>query len=78
MKIINLDALQLIKDHEQVMTLVTDQTLTPQQRESLESLDNLLSELRQGLIKDGGVRIAATQLESARDLDRKLMAELQD
>ena len=51
---------------------------TPQQRESLESLDNLLSELRQGLIKDGGVRIAATQLESARDLDRKLMAELQD
>ena len=78
MKIIDLDALQLIKDHEQVMTLVTNQILTPQQRESLESLDNLLSELRQGLIEDGDVRIAATQLESARDLDRKLMAELQD
>jgi len=78
MKIIDLDALQLIKDHEQVMTLVTNQILTPQQRESLESLDNLLSELRQGLIEDGDVRIAATQLESARDLDRKLMAEQRD
>ena len=64
-----IDARQFVQDHEVFLTLLDRMDCTPEELESLESLENLLGELRGKLLDGADWDYIAKNLEEARALD---------